>query len=43
MALGFDFGHTDPMFILPVGGRAAADSAGEPALELRESGGARSA
>jgi muramoyltetrapeptide carboxypeptidase LdcA involved in peptidoglycan recycling len=43
MALGFDFGHTDPTFILPVGGRAAADFTGEPALELLESGVARSA
>jgi muramoyltetrapeptide carboxypeptidase len=43
IALGFDFGHTDPMFILPVGVRAAADFTGEPALELLESGVARSA
>lgn len=39
VALGFDFGHTDPMFTLPIGVRAAADFTGEtPRLELLESG-----
>lgn len=38
MALGFDFGHTDPMFTLPIGVRAAIDFTGEPTLALLESG-----
>lgn len=38
VATGFDFGHTDPMFTLPIGVRAAVDFTGEPRLELLESG-----
>ena len=38
VALGFDFGHTDPMFTLPIGVRASADFTDRPSLTLLESG-----
>lgn len=37
LALGFDFGHTDPMFTLPIGPNAIADfGGGAPRLELTQ-------
>lgn len=38
IATGFDFGHTDPTFVLPNGVRAAVDFSEEPKLNLLESG-----
>ena len=39
VALGFDFGHTDPMFTLPIGVRATVDFTGEhPNFEILEGG-----
>lgn len=38
IALGFDFGHTDPMFILPQGVRARADFGEHARFELLEAG-----
>ena len=38
IATGFDFGHTDPMFVLPIGVRAAVEFTTEPELTLLEAG-----
>ena len=38
VALGFDLGHTDPMFTLPIGVRASVDFDAEPTLGLLGSG-----
>ncbi|HEX2728302.1 MAG TPA: S66 peptidase family protein [Rubrobacteraceae bacterium] len=38
IATGFDFGHTDPMFTLPIGVHANVDFGVEPKLELLEAG-----